>query len=231
MDLSWCMRMLNESIAREANREDRSTGRFWEGRFKSQALLGGRALAGACLTYFDLNPIRAKMTESVETSVHTSLQQRIEASGNRGHYFRLLPPRKPMPAGLPFRLQDYLELVDWTKRCLREDHPEQLPPILDRLQIDPLYWLYISRNFESRFKKLVGSAHALRRACAQLGKHWAQGIRDRERYFSPPTPLTLCFFFKERLRRLTARIYCVSAMLVRAAAQHLPASAAQSPSP
>lgn len=64
-------------------------------------------------------------------------------------------PRERIPKGLPFRLADYLELVEWTERILREDKhgaiPIDVPPILERLQIDPKYWLYMAQHIESRF--------------------------------------------------------------------------------
>ena len=197
MNISWFMRVLNENIARQANREDDCTGRFWEGRFKSQALLDEAALA-TCMGYVDLNPIRAGMAISPETSDHTSIKLRIEMAlqTEQPHYINqqpktLLPfagyPRQNMPKGLPFRLNDYLELVDWTGRILRDDKrgaiPDSLPPILERLNMDAKHWLYLANHFESPFKGLVGSAYKLKQACQTLGYQRTPGLRSCEAYF------------------------------------------------
>jgi REP element-mobilizing transposase RayT len=79
--LSWFMGRLNEFVARAANKEDRVKGRFWEARFKCQALLDQAAIT-ACMVYVDLNPIRAGIAATPEESEFTSIQQRIRSWHN-----------------------------------------------------------------------------------------------------------------------------------------------------
>ncbi len=76
-NISEFMRMLDEPIAREANREDDVRGHFWEERFKCQRLLDEASVL-ACSLYVDLNPIRAALAETPEASRYTSAFDRIQ---------------------------------------------------------------------------------------------------------------------------------------------------------
>jgi len=174
--LSWFMKIVNESIARKANREDNCTGHFWESRFKSQALLDERALL-SCMAYVDLNPIRATMASSPETSDHTCIKSRIESLENHEQpkpSIESFVGSNPEIIGLPFVLRDYLELVDWTGRTLRQDKrgsiDSSLPAILERLSLDHNAWTILTTQFERRFGHWVGSEHIVRRICSN--KHY-----------------------------------------------------------
>jgi hypothetical protein len=76
-DISWWARCMAERIAYQSNREDNVTGHFWEGRYRAQRLLDEAAVL-ACAAYVDLNPIRAAMAESLETSRFTGARDRID---------------------------------------------------------------------------------------------------------------------------------------------------------
>ncbi|TLU64812.1 transposase [Thalassotalea litorea] len=171
-DISWFMRLLNEPIARMANAEDECTGRFWEGRFTSQALLDDSALA-ACMAYVDLNPIRAAGAKSPETSEYTSIKRRIAAAETGKQPKSLMSfvgnPRRDMPKGLPFLFKDYAELVDLTGRVIRDNVSGyidcNLPDILSRLNISPKNWIRLTTGFEQHFKGVVGQISSLTEFC------------------------------------------------------------------
>ncbi|MCS5709059.1 hypothetical protein CC99x_009100 [Candidatus Berkiella cookevillensis] len=243
--ISWFMRCLNEKIARDVNEEDDTAGRFWEGRFKSQALLDEGALLSA-MVYVDLNPVRAGITETPEESEFTSIYERIqhiskqlkinkpksikqlkrekadaypqqmilrlggkrssnrsvykihdyceireanntEDSSVKGIYNSLTQPKFLVPFSnvsehhshaIDFKLIDYLELVDYTGRVIRDDKeagsiPEHLAPILTRLQFEPMNWISLVKNLSKSFAHAVGSEILL----LNFGKERSKGLK------------------------------------------------------
>ena len=187
LDISWFMRSLNEPIARQANKEDNCTGHFWEGRFKSQALLDEGALL-SCMSYVDLNPVRAAIAPTPEQSNFTSAQLRIKAAIKGEQPAPLLPftgnEKKGKLNGIQFSLQDYLTLVDETGRILRDDKRGTISStainILSRLHISDESWLKLTSAFESIFTGAVGTAEHLCEFSDHVGLKRTHGIANAQ---------------------------------------------------
>ncbi len=176
--LSWFMRELNFEIAMKANKEDNCKGHFWESRYKSQALLDEKALLAA-MAYTDLNPVRAGVDKIPETSEYTSIKARLDALHNQQptapclHPF-IGNPTNEMRCGIPFRLTDYIELVDWTGRAFREGKASintQLPPLLERLNITQQEWLKVCTQLERKRATLIGSKTSVQSALPKMQRH------------------------------------------------------------
>lgn len=170
-DISWFMKSMNEPIARISNAEDDCKGHFWEGRYKSQALLDEGAVLSA-MAYVDLNPIRAGIAESPEDSEFTSIKERIDQYKRHQHIPSNPQPEALMPlqddglqkSDMPvvsFKIRDYFKLVDETGRRIRKGKqqgsiPKDLEPILSRINLNPNSWLNITNHLESLYAFIVG---------------------------------------------------------------------------
>lgn len=208
--ISWFMRCLNEIIARLCNREDKVSGRFWEGRFKSQALLDDGALLAA-MAYVDLNPIRANLAKTPEESEFTSIYERIQAlkkcNGIPSKDFSLSKSTQKwnqtkQPAGLMIlknlplnksayhphiqcSLTDYLNLVDCTGRILREKKaniPNNLMPILFRLHLTPTGWMNMTTRLEEKFFDAIGEPKQLA-DFKKIKKRGPRGVNAAKQYY------------------------------------------------
>ena len=201
MDVSWFMRCLNEHLARRANQEDGCTGRFWEGRFRSQALLDEAGLLTA-MVYVDLNPIRAGIAKTPEESSFTSIYERIRqlrattrARSNRrvtSAPVTLLPFREDARDDahtIPFSLHEYLSLVDWTGRARspgkRGAIEQSQPAIAQRLHIDTQAWLGAMQPSGNVFGRALGRLNHLQLHAKVLGQRWIRGLRQAERLYRP----------------------------------------------
>ena len=101
-DVSWFMACFNEYIARRANDEDDITGRFFDDRFGSQALLDEVSIL-ACMVYVDLNPIRALIADSPECSLFTGAFDRIVARQAKEKIAALAQARREKAPEAPAR--------------------------------------------------------------------------------------------------------------------------------
>ena len=272
-DVSWFMRCLNEWLARKANAEDECTGRFWEGRFTSQLIEDEGALL-ACMAYVDLNPVRARMAESLEESRLTSVHDRIcgraarlktaslqdirlktgdlkdgtvrETSRKRsgselteqqtamveeakaecerdawlcrfadevGRVKGFAPRDSDEERGgahtvLGMGFADYLELLEWTGKCVIEGRvksfaprdsrvkgcaprdriergvlPESARPVLERMELDVENWVGTVEQYGSLYWRVAGKVENLKRKAREMGRQWLFGQRKSRGVF------------------------------------------------
>lgn len=197
-DISWFMRNLNEFVAREANKEEGCKGRFWEGRFKSQALLDEKALL-SCMAYVDLNPVRADMAQSLEESEFTSIYERIHSvackdddrkgelaslpakglAGFLGHERQMQPSVFAKIGGIEFSLLDYLTLVETLGQVVRSNKRGYIPlthnTVLERLNMNAEEWLKLAESFGGKFRCAVGSIKELECYALHTNRSWVSG--------------------------------------------------------
>jgi hypothetical protein len=164
-------------LARRAGAVDGCTGRFWEGRFKSQALLGEAALL-VVMAYVDLNPTRAGLAASIGEAAFNSGQQRLLAVAIHGDE----------DTGLPFNLQDYLDLLVTSGRAVHPRRrgviPTATPNLLAALDLDITDWFTTVCELPARFHLFVGAPHQLGVVAARNGWRRVRGHAAERRLYA-----------------------------------------------
>jgi len=94
------------------------------------------------------------------------------------------------PKGIAFTLPDYLQLVDWTGRAVRDDKrgaiPAHIQPIFQRMGLNHEEWLEIVQNFGRRYRLAADAVDRLQAFSQQLGWYWLQGIGASRRLYQRP---------------------------------------------
>ena len=177
--LSWFMRFINEPLARLANKEDHCTGRFWEGRFRSQVLLD-EASALACMVYVDLNPVRAGIADDPQESEFTSLRHRLDHQSLDKPVVALNGESPSMPFD-PIELTDYVSLVRWTADSQSDQRQGTSPdvhPCLTRSHTNTDSWFRDHLPKPNHWQRAIGSIGSLRTHAAEIGQCW---VRSRSK--------------------------------------------------
>jgi hypothetical protein len=83
---------------------------------------------------------------------------------------------------LSMSLTDYLRILDWTARQVRQDAPGTIPrdvaSILTCLGLNAASWVDTVKNFGRWFHRAVGHTTLLADEASRAGKHWFQGLTN-----------------------------------------------------
>jgi len=185
--LSWFMSRLNEPLAKQSNREENCTGSFWEGRYSAQALLDEAAVF-SCMAYVDLNPVRAKITEKLESSNHTSIKKRL----NEIKQIEPIAVQAKLDSAisaisnqlntkkLSISVKDYIELVEWTGQNITYPNkaamPHHISSCLKQLNLQQNHWLKQLENFDQHYCHVIGSMELIKEKAMQLKKRCLKGM-------------------------------------------------------
>ena len=198
------MKELNQSIAKKINKEDGTTGRFWGGRFDS-VYLSEEGATLKCMMYVDLNEIRAKIAKSPECSKFSSCYRLIKAELAReklkdepnneiakeesklDNWLEPVFNTKKKRGFLNMSFKEYLVLLDWTGRQIRDDKrgaiSEELESILKRVGLKSEKWIDTFLSFEKDFKRVAVSENTIRKQAKKANNHWFQGVGCAKQHF------------------------------------------------
>jgi len=202
--LGWFMKCLKEPLSRLVNKAEKCTGAFFEGRYKSIAIVDEEALLAVC-AYIDLNPVAAGIATKPEECPHTSCKARVDHVHKLGRESDVQKAEEgsvqasQVSSGLEeqlwlvpiedrrlldsqregmletFTLGNYLKLVDYTGRLMREGKAAigtELDEILTRIGSTADQWKRRMQRLSGgrllgRFA--CGSRKRLRELAGQLG--------------------------------------------------------------
>jgi hypothetical protein len=156
------------------------------------------------MSYVDLNPVRAGIADTPETSDFTSVQQRIRQHVKQPNKLEKCPAKKEPPLLMPlgkqgsdqhknaigFNLVDYLQLIDWAGRIIRDGGygaiPEEMPPILQRTGLEPKRYLeHLRGNAPTEGLAMLGRFEHIKQVARALGRCFIKGAGEAQLLYRP----------------------------------------------
>jgi REP element-mobilizing transposase RayT len=82
---------------------------------------------------------------------------------------------------------DYLELLEWTGKCLAEGKrgvlPESARPVLEQMELDVDNWVGTVERYGSLYWRVAGKVENLKKRAREMGRQWLAGQRKSRGVF------------------------------------------------